>query len=147
MNFKDYVTTVPNFPKDGIMFRDITPLIRDGKAFNACIDEIAEYGKRINANVVIGPELPREVIKEEYSLEYGSNTLCLLADAVKNGDRVLIVDDLLATGGTVKASIELVERLGGKVVGIACPIELPALKGRDLLKGYDVFTLMSYDGD
>ena len=173
MNFKDYVTTVPNFPKDGIMFRDITPLIRDGKAFNACIDDIAEYGYRFNANVVIGPEargfifgcpvayklglgfspvrkpgkLPREVIKEEYSLEYGSNTLCLLADAVKNGDRVLIVDDLLATGGTVKASIELVERLGGKVVGIACPIELPALKGRDLLKGYDVFTLMSYDGD
>ena len=138
MNFKDYVTTVPNFPKDGIMFRDITPLIRDGNAFNACIDEIAEYGKRINAN---------EVIKEEYSLEYGSNTLCLLEDAVKKGDRVLIVDDLLATGGTVKASIELVERLGGEVVGIACPIELPALKGRDLLKGYDVFTLMSYDGD
>ena len=71
----------------------------------------------------------------------------MLEDAVKKGDRVLIVDDLLATGGTVKASIELVERLGGEVVGIACPIELPALKGRDLLKGYDVFTLMSYDGD
>lgn len=173
MNYKDYVTTVPNFPKEGIMFRDITPLIRDGKAFNACIDEIAEYGKKVNATVVIGPEargfifgcpvayklglgfspvrkpgkLPRNVITAEYSLEYGSNTLCLLDDAVKKGDRVLIVDDLLATGGTVKASIELVERLGASVAGIACPIELPSLKGRELLKGYDVFTIMSYDGD
>lgn len=173
MNFKDYVETVPNFPKEGIMFRDITPLIRDGEAFNACIDELANYGKKVNANVVIGPEargfifgcpvayklglgfspvrkpgkLPREAISTEYSLEYGTNTLCLIKDALKKGDRVLIVDDLLATGGTIKASIELVEKLGAEVVGIACPIELPALKGRETLKGYDVFTLMEYEGD
>lgn len=173
MDFKNYVASVKDFPKKGIIFRDITPLIRDKEAFKACIDEISEYGRKVNATVVVGPEargfifgtpvayalnvgfspvrkpgkLPREAIKANYSLEYGTNTLCLLKDAVSKGDRVLIVDDLLATGGTVKATIELVEKLGGKVVGIACPIELPALGGRELLNGYDVFTIMKYDGE
>ncbi len=173
MNFKDYVASVEDFPKKGIIFRDITPLIRDAKAFKACIEKISEYGKKQGATVVIGPEargfifgtpvaynlglgfspvrkpgkLPREVESEAYDLEYGSNTLCLLKDAIKPGDKVLIVDDLLATGGTVKATCKLVEKLGGSVCGIACPIELPALKGREVLKGYDVFTLMEYEGD
>lgn len=173
MNFKDYVASVEGFPKEGITFRDITPLVRDGKAFKACIDKICEYGKKVNATVVVGPEargfifgtpvayalgigfspvrkpnkLPREAISANYDLEYGSNTLCLLKDAVKKGDRVLIVDDLLATGGTVKATTELIESLGGVVAGIACPIELPALNGREILKDYDIFTLMQYDGD
>lgn len=173
MNFKDYVASVADFPKKGIMFRDITPLIRDGEAFKASIDEIVKYGKKQQATVVVGPEargflfgtpvayalglgfspvrkpgkLPREVESEGYDLEYGSNILCLLSDAIKPGDRVLIVDDLLATGGTVKATCNLVERLGGTVCGIACLIELPALNGRKLLEGYDVFSLMEYEGD
>lgn len=173
MEFKNYVATVKNFPKEGIMFRDITPLVRDANAFKECIDQIAQYGKKVGATVVVGPEargfifgcpvayklnvgfspvrkpgkLPREVITCDYSLEYGSNTLCLLSDAVKKGDKVLIVDDLLATGGTLKATTELIERLGGSVVGIACPIELPSLGGRKLLEGYDVFTMMEYEGD
>ena len=173
MNFKEYVATVPNFPKEGIMFRDITPLINDGKAFSACIDEIAKYAKSKGATVILGPEargfifgcpvayklgigfspvrkpgkLPREYITASYSLEYGSNELCLLKDSIKKGDKVVIVDDLLATGGTAKAVCELVERLGGEVVGIACPIELPALNGRKTLSGYDIFSLMSFDGE
>lgn len=173
MNYKDYIASVENFPKEGIIFRDITPLIRDKEAFSSCIGLIAEYGKKVEATVVVGPEargfifgapvayalnlgfspvrkpgkLPREVVSANYDLEYGSNTLCLLKDAIKPGDRVLIVDDLLATGGTVKATCELIEALGGKVAGIACPIELPALKARELLKEYDIFTIMEFDGD
>ncbi len=173
MEFKNFVATVNDFPKEGIMFRDITPLVRDANAFKECIDEIAKYGKSKGTTVVVGPEargfifgcpvayklnvgfspvrkpgkLPREVITCDYSLEYGSNTLCLLKDAVKKGDKVLIVDDLLATGGTLKATTQLIEQLGAEVVGIACPIELPSLKGRQLLEGYDVFTMMEYEGD
>ncbi len=173
MNFKDYVATVPNFPKKGIMFRDITPLINDGKAFKACIDEIANYAKAKGATLILGPEargfifgcpvayklgigfspvrkpgkLPREYVSASYSLEYGSNELCLLKDSVKKGDKVVVVDDLLATGGTAKAVCELVELLGGEVVGIACPIELPGLKGREVLADYDVFSLMSFEGE
>ncbi len=173
MNFKEYVATVPNFPKEGIMFRDITPLINDGKAFKACVDEIAEFAKKKGATVILGPEargfifgcpvayklglgfspvrkpgkLPREYVSASYELEYGKNELCLLKDSLKKGDKVLIVDDLLATGGTAKAVCELVEMLGGEVVGIACPIELPQLKGRETLKGYDVFSLMEFAGE
>lgn len=173
MNFKDYVTTVPNFPKEGIMFRDITPLISDGEAFKACIDEITSFAKELKVDLVIGPEargfifgcpvayalgvgfspvrkpgkLPGEVISRSYKLEYGENTLYLTKDAVMPGQRVLIVDDLLATGGTLKAACELVEYLGGEVVGIFCPIELPDLGGRKVLEGYNLKTLMEYEGD
>lgn len=173
MNYKDFVATIPNFPKEGIMFRDITPLVLNGEAFKSLIACIASYGKKVNASVVVGPEargfifgcpvayemgvgfspvrkpgkLPRKAIKAKYSLEYGENELCLLEDSIKEGQRVLIVDDLLATGGTIKATCELVERLGGVVAGICCPIELPDLKGREVLSSYDVFTLMEYEGD
>lgn len=173
MNLKDYVATIENYPKEGIMFRDITPLMGDGKAYKYACDQVTEFAKSKGATVIVGPEargfifgcpvatnlnlgfapirkpgkLPRETITEEYTLEYGSNTLCIHADAVKKGDKVVIVDDLLATGGTVKATINLCERLGAEVVGVACLIELVDLLGRDLLKGYDVFSLIEYEGE
>ena len=109
------------------------------------------FGCPVATNLKIGfapirkpGKLPRETIFEEYTLEYGTNTLCIHADALKKGDKVVIIDDLLATGGTVKATINLCERLGAEVVGVACLIELLDLKGRDLLKQYDVLSLMTY---
>lgn len=172
MNLKDYVATIEDFPKKGIMFRDVTPMIRDAKAFKFAIDKMAEFAVKVGATVIIGPEargfifgcpiayklklgfspvrkpgkLPREAVTADYSLEYGTNTLCLLTDAVKKGDRVLIVDDLLATGGTAKACEELVTKLGAKAVGFACAIELTDLHGKDVLS-CPVFSLMSYEGE
>lgn len=173
MNLKDYITTIPDFPKEGIMFRDITPLINDGEALSYACELLSSYAKAKNATRICGPEargfifgcpvatnlklgfapirkphkLPRKVIETSYDLEYGSNTLCMHEDAIKKGDKVIIVDDLLATGGTLKAAIKLVEQLGGEVVGIACIIELVDLKGREALAGYDVYTLIEYEGE
>lgn len=173
MNLKDYVATVPDFPKKGIMFRDITPLMVDGEAYRYACNQIYEFAKEKEAEIIVGPEargfifgcpvatmlgvgfapirkpgkLPRKTINANYSLEYGENVLCLHEDAIKKGQKVLIIDDLLATGGTVKAGIKLVEKLGGVVVGVACLIELVDLKGIDTLKGYDVLTLMKYEGE
>lgn len=171
MNYKDYIAIIEDFPVKGISFKDITPLLQDGTAFkNACSD-IEKFAKEKGANVIVGPEsrgfifgcpvstslgvgfvpirkpgkLPREEVKIEYSLEYGTNTLCMHKDAIKKGDKVVIVDDLLATGGTVEAAIKLVESLGGIVVGCAFIIELTGLKGRDLFKGYDVLSLIEYE--
>ena len=173
MNLKKYVATINNYPKEGIVFRDITPLMGDGEAYRFSVDEITKFSKEKKATMIVGPEargfifgcpvatnlgigfapirkpgkLPRKTLNEAYDLEYGSNTLCIHEDALKKGDRVVIIDDLLATGGTVKATIRLCERLGATVVGIACLIELVDLKGRDLLKGYDVLSLMEYEGE
>ena len=173
MNLKDYIATVPNYPKEGIIFRDITPLMADGEAYKYSCDQVVEFAKQVNANMVVGPEargfifgcpvatalgvgfapvrkpgkLPREVVSEGYDLEYGSNTLCMHADSIQPGQRVLIVDDLLATGGTVLATVHLIEKMGGIVAGIACLIELTDLKGRDKLAGYNVFSLMQYEGE
>ena len=173
MNFKDYVATIPHFPKEGIMFRDITPLVANGTAYKACIEAICDYARSVGANLVVGPEargfifgcpvacslgvgfvpvrkpgkLPRETIETVYELEYGVNTLCLAKDDIKSGDKVVIVDDLLATGGTIKATTKLIEQLGGEVVGICCPIELPELNARKILEGYNVHTLMVYEGE
>lgn len=170
MDLKKYVATVKNYPKEGILFRDITPLMNDGEAFKYATDRIMEFAKEHNVDLVVGPEargfifgcpvsyalgigfvpvrkpgkLPREVIEYSYDLEYGSNTLCLHKDAIKPGQRVLIVDDLLATGGTVEAAVKLVEKLGGVVAGLAFLIELNELKGREKLKNYPILTLMSY---
>lgn len=170
INLKDYVADVLNFPIEGILFRDITPLMGDGDAFRIACDELKEFAGSVGAEIVAGPEsrgfifgcpiakdlgigfvpvrkpnkLPRETISISYDLEYGSNTLCMHKDAIKPGQKVVIVDDLLATGGTMKAAIELVEKLGGVVVGLAFLIELEDLKGRDLLKGYNVKTLLKY---
>ncbi len=173
MNLKDYVATINDYPKKGIVFRDITPLMGNGDAYRFSVEEITKFARAKGATMIVGPEargfifgcpvatnlgigfapirkpgkLPRKTLNEEYDLEYGSNTLCIHEDALKKGDKVVIIDDLLATGGTVKATINLCERLGAEVVGIACLIELVDLKGRDLLNGYDVFSLMAYKGE
>lgn len=170
MDLKKYIADVPNFPIEGILFRDITPLLGNGEAFNYAVTEIKKYALSIGANKIVGPEargfifgcpvaselklpfipirkpnkLPREEIKETYDLEYGSNTLCMHKDGVNKGDKVLIIDDLLATGGTMEATAKLVEKSGGEVAGIAFLIELLDLKGRELLKNYEVFTLIKY---
>jgi len=170
MDLKKYVKDIKDFPIEGIIFRDVTPLMQDGEAYKATIDAMIEYGKKVNADIVIGPEargflfgcpvayglnigfapirkpgkLPRETVSFSYDLEYGSNVLHMHKDAIKKGQRVLIVDDLLATGGTVHAATKIVEELGGVVAGICFAIELADLKGRDLLKDYDVMSLMTY---
>lgn len=170
MNLKDYIADVPDFPKKGILFRDITPLMLDGEAYRYASTCFTDYAKEKKATLIIGPEargfifgcpvatnlgigfapvrkpgkLPRSTVSVDYDLEYGSNTLCLHADAIKTGDRVIIIDDLLATGGTIRASIDLVNKLGGEVVGLAFLIELNDLKGREKLEGYDILTLINY---
>ncbi|QMS85893.1 adenine phosphoribosyltransferase [Candidatus Xianfuyuplasma coldseepsis] len=170
MNLKDYIANVPDFPIKGIQFKDITPLIGDGEAFRYATKQFVDFTKQINADIIVGPDargfifgcpvatqlglgfipvrkpgkLPREVIEHSYDLEYGSNTLCLHKGDVKPGQRVLIIDDLLATGGTIDAAIHLVEESGGEVVGLAFLIELVELQGRQKLEGYNVLSLMKF---
>lgn len=170
MDYKKYIASVKDFPIKGVLFRDITPLMADKDAFYASCKELSDYGRKVKADIVVGPEsrgfifgcpiafdlnigfipirkpnkLPRENISLSYDLEYGHNTLCIHSDSIKKGQRVLIVDDLLATGGTIKATIELVEKLGGVVVGLGFLIELSELKGRDLLTGYNIKSLITY---
>lgn len=170
MDLKKYVTTVPDWPKPGIQFLDITTLMDNGEAYKYATDQIVNYAKEKQVDLIVGPEargfiigcpvayslgagfapvrkegkLPRETIKVNYGLEYGSDVLTIHKDAIKPGQRVLIIDDLLATGGTIGATIKLVEELGGVVAGIAFLIELTYLEGRKNLNGYDVLTLMEY---
>lgn len=170
MDLKQYVTIVEDWPKPGIRFKDITTIMDNGEAYKYATDQIVEYAKKVDADIIVGPEargfiigcpvayalgvgfapvrkegkLPREVIRAEYGLEYGKDVLTMHKDAVKPGQRVLIVDDLLATGGTIDATIKLVEELGGVVVGCAFLIELTYLEGRNKLKDYDICTLMQY---
>lgn len=170
MKLENYIANVPNFPKEGIQFKDITPLLSDGKVFKEAIDELALWASSLGATKVVGPDargfilgcpvayslgsgfvpvrkpgkLPRKTIDESYSLEYGSNTLCMHEDALKPGDRVVIIDDLLATGGTVVAAIHLCEKLGAKVVGVGVLIELEELKGRELIGDYNIKSLIKY---
>ena len=170
MDLKKYIADVKDFPEQGIIFRDISPLMANGEAYRYSIKEIVKYAQVLNVDKVVGPEargfmvgcpvavelgcgfamarkkgkLPRETVEVSYGLEYGKATLQLHQDAILPGDKVLVCDDLLATGGTTAATIELVEKLGGEVVGLAFLIELLDLKGRDLIQGYDIFTLMEY---
>ena len=153
MDLKKYVARVENFPKEGIIFRDITPLMNDGKAYQYATEKIVEFAREHRVDLVVGPEargfifgcpVSYEVVSYAYDLEYGSNTLCMHKDSIKAGQRVLIVDDLLATGGTIEASIHLIEELGGVVAGIAFLIELEDLKGREKIKQYPILTLMKY---
>lgn len=170
MDLKQFVAIVPDYPKQGIVFKDITPLMNDGEAYKYATDQIVEYAKDKNIDIIVGPEargfiigcpvsyalgigfapvrkegkLPRETIKVSYGLEYGSDVLTIHKDAIKPGQRVLITDDLLATGGTIDATIKLVEELGGVVAGIAFLVELSYLEGRKKLEGYDILTLMHY---
>ena len=170
MDLKEKIRIIENFPKEGISFKDITTLIADGEAFRYSIDKIVEHLKDKNVDLILGPEargfifglpvayamgigfvpvrkkgkLPYETVSVSYDLEYGTDVLEIHKDAIKKGQRVAIVDDLLATGGTVEATIQLVEQLGGKVVGIAFLIELEALKGREKLKDYNVYSVLTY---
>lgn len=170
MNLYDYIADIPDFPSEGIIFRDVTPLMQDKDAYKEVIQLIVEYAKDKGVDVIVGPEargflfgcpvayelntgfvpvrkpgkLPRETVSIKYDLEYGSNEIHMHKDSIKLGQKILIVDDLLATGGTVDAAIKLVEQMGGEVVGCAFLIELEALKGRELLKGYDVYSVLKY---
>ena len=173
MELAQLVRSIPDFPIKGILFRDITTLIRDGEALQETIDTLVEHYRDTDIEVIAAIEargwifgsplayelgagfvpirkpskLPAEKITVSYALEYGQNTLEMHLDAIERGTKVLIVDDLLATGGSAKAAIELVEKLGGQVVGLAFLIELTDLHGRDKLKGYDVYSLIQFEGE
>ena len=164
------IRDIPDFPKKGILFKDITPLLADGKAFRAAIDQIAEHFSDRKIDLVVGVEargfiiaaalaytlqagttlirkpgkLPYLTHSATYALEYGSDALEIHQDAVIPGQRILMVDDLLATGGTMTAAIELITRLGGHLVGVAFLIELTFLEGRAKLKEYDIFSLIRF---
>lgn len=172
MDFKQFIADIPDFPEEGVIFRDVTPLLKNKEAYKETVRAFAKWvdGLGVKVDVVAGPEargfifgcpvaceigagfvpvrkpgkLPRETVSEEYALEYGTNEVQIHADSIQPGENVIIVDDLLATGGTVEATIKLIEKLGGKVVGIAFLIELEALKGREKLDGYEVYSLLTY---
>ena len=170
IDLKERVRDVPDWPEQGIIFRDITPLLRDPEALDQTIHELAEWGKERRPDVVLGAEargfilgaaiarelgcgfvparrpgkLPPETIGATYALEYGENTLELHPETIRSGDRVLIHDDVLATGGTVEAIAGLVESLGAEVVGAAFIIELTFLGGRERLQKYDFRSLITY---
>lgn len=172
IDFKEHIASVKDFPNKGIVFRDITPILQDPTLYREATKRLAEYAKSRNADVIVGPEargfivgcpvaielgvgfvparkphkLPREVERASYDLEYGSNSLEMHRDAIKPGQRVVVCDDLMATAGTLRASKELIERLGGELVGAAFYIELPDLNGRDKLPGVDIFSLVQYHG-
>lgn len=171
MDLREKVRVIEDFPKEGISFKDITTLISDGEALKEAVDKMAEFFKDKNIDLVVGPEargfifgvpvayalgagfvpvrkpgkLPADTVKVEYDLEYGSDILEIHKDTIKPGSRVAIVDDLLATGGTIAAVTKLVEQVGGEVVGLSFAIELEELKGREKLKDYDVMSLLKYD--
>ena len=168
---KALVRTVPDFPKPGILFYDITTLLKDPKGFAALIDALAQYYIDKDIDLVLGIEargfifgpalayrlnagfvpvrkpkkLPGPTVRVTYDLEYGSDTLEIHVDAIEPGQRVVLVDDLLATGGTMEATIKLVQQLGGEIAGLGFAIELDFLKGRERFRDYDVFSLLHYD--
>lgn len=170
MNLKEKIRNIPDFPEPGVIFRDITTLIRDGEAYRTVIDEFVEQVRPLGVDVILvldargflvgspvayvlgkgvvpirkAGKLPAETYKVEYELEYGSDAFEMHKDAVKPGERVAILDDLLATGGTARAACDLVEMAGGKVVAIGFVVELTELRGREKLRGYNVFSLTQY---
>lgn len=169
---EDYVRSIPDFPEPGIIFRDVTTILKHADGLHLAIDQILDMLKDVDFDLVVGPEsrgfifgvpvayamhkgfipirkkgkLPCETISEEYDLEYGSAVIEMHKDAIQPGQKVVIVDDLIATGGTTEAMIKLVERLGGQVVKICFVMELAGLKGRERLKGYDVDAVITYEG-
>lgn len=170
VNLKDYIRVIEDFPTPGISFKDITTLLKDGVAYRAAIEQMKEAVKHYQIDVIAGPEargfvigaplalelgvgfvpvrksgkLPGETISASYSLEYGSDQLAMHKDAIKPGQRVLIADDLLATGGTIATVVELVKQLGGIVVGAAFLIELEELQGRQKFDSVEVHSLVTY---
>ena|SRR5690349_19254639 len=170
MSYKSLIREVPDFPKPGILFYDITTLLKDAQAFRAIADELTQRYEGQGIAKVIGIEsrgfilggtlaarlsagfvpvrkpgkLPADIFEVEYNLEYGSNVLAIHRDAVEAGERVLIVDDLLATGGTAAATVHLIRQLGGEIAGLDFLVELKGLNGRDRLVGYDVHSMIIY---
>lgn len=171
IDYRSLIRDIANFPKQGILFRDITPLLADGTAYKSAIQALAEQAGAWGAQVVVGPEargyvvgaplsfalglgfvpvrkrgkLPADTVAVTYDLEYGQDILEIHRDAIRPGQKVVVADDLLATGGTMAATIELVQKLGGEVVGAAFFIELMALHGRDRLNNIPVHTLVQYE--
>ena len=170
IRLEDWIRDIPDFPQKGVLFKDITPLLQDAATFRAAMERLAAHYSGAGIQTVVGIEsrgfifgaplayllncgfvpvrkfgkLPSQTVSVEYALEYGTNVVEVHRDAVKPGERVLIVDDLLATGGTVSAAIDLVERLGGHIAGVAFLVELTFLKGREQLQSHDVFALIKY---
>ncbi len=169
---EDFVITIPDFPEPGIMFRDITGILQDAEGFRMAVNQMADRLKDVDFDVVVGAEsrgfifgaalayklkkafvparkkgkLPRETISQSYELEYGTAEIEMHTDSIRPGQKVVIVDDLIATGGTVKAICKLVERLGGDIVKVCFVMELAGLKGREALKPYEVESLIIYEG-
>jgi len=173
MDLKATIRTLPNWPIEGVMFRDITTLLQDPAAFKEAIDRFYDRYRTMKIDKIVGIDarglifgaplayklevgfvpvrkkgkLPFRTIGAAYSLEYGENMVEIHEDAIQKGERVIIVDDLIATGGTVKATIDLVEKLGGEVVECAFVIDLPDLKGREKIRDYKMFALMEFEGE
>ena len=171
MDLRSTIRVIEDFPKKGISFKDITTLLQDGEALKVTIDSIVEYLKDKKVDIIVGPEargflfgvpvayalnagfvpvrkpgkLPYDTMEVEYDLEYGSDKLEIHKDAIKPGQKVAIVDDLLATGGTVAAVTKLIEQMGGEVISLNFVIELTELNGKDKLQGYDIMSLVKYD--
>lgn len=169
---KDYITTIPDFPEPGILFRDVTSVLQDADGLRLAIDELQKKLEGLEFDLIAGAEsrgfifgmplaynlgkpfvpirkkgkLPREVVSKEYALEYGTAVIEMHRDAIKPGQRVVLLDDLIATGGTIKAAAELVEELGGQVVKCLFLLELVDLGGRQVLDGYDVDSVVTYEG-
>ena len=169
---EEYVKSIPDFPEKGIIFRDVTSVLQDAEGLHMAIDQMQEKLEGVDFDVVLGPEsrgfifgvpiaynmhkafvpvrkkgkLPRATISQTYDLEYGTATIEIHKDAIQPGQKVVIIDDLIATGGTTEAIIKMVEELGGEVVKIVFLMELAGLKGREKLKGYDVDSAIIYEG-
>lgn len=169
---KDYVLTIPDFPEPGIMFRDLTSVLQDADGFSLAIDEMLKLLDGVDFDVIAGAEsrgfilgaplayqlhkpfvpirkqgkLPRDVVRQEYDLEYGTAVIEMHRDAIRPGQKVVLVDDLMATGGTVEACAKLIEELGGEVVKIIFLMELEGLNGRAKLANYDVQSVVAYEG-
>lgn len=170
-DLRERIRSVPDFPRKGIVFRDITTLLKDPAALRAAVDRLAVHYRDARIDLVVGAEargfilgaplavalnagfvparkpgkLPAETVREDYALEYGSDAVEIHTDAIRPGQRILVHDDLLATGGTILATCRLVERLGGNIIGLSFLIELLFLKGRERLGAYDIFSLVSYE--
>jgi len=173
MDLKSKIRTVPHWPIEGVMFRDITTLLQDGEAFKEACDELYKRYKDEKIDVIVGIEargfifgsvlayklgvgfvpirkkgkLPHKTTAHTYQKEYGPDTIEIHTDAIKKGDKVLVVDDLLATGGTCNAATALIEKLGGEIIECAFVIDLPDLKGKEKLKGYKIFSMMEFEGE
>ena len=169
---EEYVRSIPDFPEPGIIFRDVTSILQDADGLQLAIDSIQDLVKDVDADVIVGTEsrgfifgvpvaynlhkpfvpvrkkgkLPCETISQEYDLEYGSAVVEMQKDSIKPGQRVVLIDDLIATGGTIEAAVKMIEALGGKVVKIVFLMELAGLNGRERLKDYDVSSVICYEG-